>query len=245
MTTKTTGNVPSFATLLAEVKDMGENLGRAKDIQVQFGLKVLHAAYAGAINLDPDKHGPGIHDGVLLAEAYAKGQNSTVIFDKKQPNQRKLISNTTKMIKLGSTGKWGVGQPISIVNDLMSRRLKLAKAGNKVDDAYNTLMRFATAQLKSPSLIDDDELDGFCVKSETEPRSAEEVLEGIRKLATKLMAGKVPNCPDQDDSDEVKGIVRQCTRRLTALAKARGPAIPMVPAPMQQAEQPQPVEAAA
>lgn len=229
-------NTPSFATLLAEAKEMGENKGKADDIQVQFALKIIHAAYAGALSPDPDKHGPGIHDGVLLAEAYVKGRNGAVIFDRKQPNQRKLISNTLKMIRLGSTGKWGVGQPIGIVNDVMSLRLKLAKAGKKVYDAYNALTQFATAQLKSPHLIDDDELESFCVQADPDPRTAEEVLEGIRKMATKLMTGKVTNCPDQDDSDEVKGIVRQCTRRLTAIAKARAATTIPVPDVVYQIE---------
>lgn len=211
----------SFDELCKRAEALGADKGNGADAQIKFAMMVTEAAYLGSLDLDPNKHGPDKRDGVMLAERYVKGRTGATIFDTKSDASRKLISNLDKCIKLGSCPKWGSGQPLATVNDLMTFRQKEKKAGKKVDDAFNTLMRFATAQLKSEQLIVDDELNAFVYKKQPGARDACDVLESIRKTANQLIAGKVSNCADIDTSDEVKAIIRACTKRLTAIAKAR------------------------
>lgn len=219
-------NAPSFASLIQDAIDLGTQAGLGKDVQIKFDIKIAEAAYAGSLTLDADKHGKDVDDANKLTEAYVKAQGSAIVFDAKAGNQRKTISNTRKMIKFGSCPKWGVGQPMGMINDFLTMRQTLRKDpanAKKLDDAHNSLMRLATAQLKRDTLMDDAELRTFCFKRESEPRTAEEVLESIRKTANALKLGKVANCPDLDTSPEVQAIINACTKRLTTIAKARAP----------------------
>lgn len=220
----TTGhNAPTFAELLVSCAELGEQAGKGKDVQIKFDLKIVEAAYLGSLSLDENKHGTGIDDATKLTEAYVKAQQGAVIFDAKADNQRKTISNVRKAIKLGSCPKWGQGEPMGRVNDLITLRQDMKRKGMKVVDAHNTFTRYATAQLRRDTLIADDELKTFCVKKGVEARTGEDLLEGVRKLMNKLKGGTVPNCPDMDNSAEVQAIINACTKRLTAIAKARAP----------------------
>lgn len=223
-------NAPTFADLLVAVSDLGTEAGKGKDVLIKFDLKIIEAAYAGTLSIDPNKHGVGIDDAQKLSEAYWRAQNGAVIFDAKADNQRKTISNTRKGIKFGSCPKWGVGEPMGRVNDLLNMRSKLKKAGTKVDDAHNSLMRYATAQLKLDQLMSDDVLQTYCVKKESDPRSLEDFFESIRSTANKMKEGKLTNCPDMDNSPEVQAIINSCTKRLIAIAKARAPSGGAAPA---------------
>lgn len=218
-------NSLTFTELLTIATDLGAEAGKGKDVQVKLDLKVLEGAFVGQLDLQPNKHGDEISDAVKLAEAYVRAQNSAVIFDAKAPNQRRLVSNLNKMIKLGTSPKWGVGEPMQNVNDLMTLRQNLRRTANKgvrLDDAHNTLMRYATTQLKSDTLISDpNQMKAFCLKKDSDPRTAEEVLRSIQKIASALKSGKVSNCPDTDNSPEVSSIINACNKRITQIVKAK------------------------
>ena len=222
----TGGNLPKFQQLMNEAEELGAQEAQGKDVQVKFDLKVLEAANLGSIDLTKDKHGDGIDDAVKLSEAYFRGRNKTVIFDHKEPKQRKLAATTRTMIKLGGSPKWGVNEPMQTVNQLMTIRQNLRKTANKgtrLDDAHNTLMRFAREQLKLDTMISgDDALKAFCFRPESEPRSAEDWLRQVCKQATALRQGKLSNCPDLDNSQEISRIIKACNDRLSAIAKAKG-----------------------
>lgn len=221
-------NVPKFAQLLVDAEELGSQEAQGKDVQIKFDLKVLEAANLGAIDLTKDKHGDGIDDAVKLSEAYAKGRNKAVIFDHKEPKQRKLAATTRTMIKLGGSPKWGASEPMSTVNQLMTIRQNLrrtATKGVKLDDAHNTLMRFARDQLKLDTMLaGDDVLKGYCFRPESDPRSAEGWFRQVVKQAAALKDGKLSNCPDLDNSPEVTAIINACNKRLSAIAKAKGAA---------------------
>lgn len=218
-------NLPSFEAMLQVAQELGEQAGKGKDTQIRFDLKLIEAAYLGTINLDPNKHGPDRRDAIVLAEAYVKAQQGATQFDAKSDASRKLISNVDKCIKLGGNPKWGQGEPLATVNALVTFRQKMRRdpqQAKKLDDAHNALMRFATTQLKRDTLIDGDELHKFVFKRDPNERTIEDVLEAIRKMANNLKAGKVAHCHEIDQSPEVQSIINSCTKRLTAIAKARG-----------------------
>lgn len=224
-TPQTTANVPTFNDLLQVATDLGTQAGQGKDTQIKFDLKLIEAAYLGAINLDPNKHGKDRRDGIVLAEAYVKAQSGNTIFDAKADKSRKLISNVDKCIKLGSNPKWGTGQPLQNVNELITFRQTTRKdpaKAKKLDDAHNMLMRYATAQLKSDTLIDGTARDQYAFKKDPEEITVEDVLERIRKTANNLKVGKIAHLPSLDASKEVQDIINACTKRLTAIAKAKG-----------------------
>ncbi len=219
-----TKNIPTCEDMLKIAADFGALVGKGKDVQIQWALKLVEAAYLGALTLDPNRHGNGIDDATQQGEAYAKAQNAAVIFDKKANNQRKLISNTRKALKLGSMETLGSGEPLNNVIAFVNLHQKLNKTpGVKTNDIYNAFLMYATAQIASKTkLITGTALEQFCLKRETDPRTAQEVIEAIKGMAEKLTKGKVTNCPDSDTSNEVHNIISNCTQRLAALAKAKG-----------------------
>lgn len=227
-----TSNSPTFDTLMEVAKELGGQSGGAKDTQIKFDLKMIEGAYLGALSLDPNRHGKGVDDAEKLGEAYYRAQTGAMVFNAKADNQRKLVSNVRKGIKLGSCPKYGVGEPMGVVNRLLTRRQQLKKDPSnkgKLDDAHNALMRFATAQLKLDTLVADGDLDQFIFKGDKDPRTGEEVLDALRKTATKLSQGKVNNCPDMDNSPEVQAIIKACTKRIDAIVKARAPGATQAP----------------
>ncbi len=220
-------NSKSFEAVLQEFEELGTFEAKGKDGQVKADLSAAEAAFMSSVDLTKDKHGPGIDDSVKMAERYVKGRNAAIIFDHKAPKQRKLASNIRTMVKLGGSTKYGVGQPMQNINDLVTIRQNLRKnpaKGQKLDDAHNMLMRYARAQGKRDTLITGDELKQFCFKAEHDPTTGEGVLRTVQKTLVRLRDGKLANCADVDNSAEVATMINAVNRRLTALAKAKGDA---------------------
>lgn len=217
-------NAPTMATLLEEVFELGKNVAKGNDAQIQFDIKLVSAAMSGTLSLDPNKHGENISDADKMAEAYANGRTKNLIFDPKANNQRKLRSNAKKMIKLGTTPKWGHTQPMEAVNYLISQHQTFKKTpsnSRRLDDPHNALMRFATEQLKRDKIMSNEEISRYCYKKDKEPRTGTELLEGMRKVADKLAIGKVSNCADA--LPEAKEVSRVITKLLTQIAKQQAP----------------------
>lgn len=211
----------AFEALLVDTVKLASVAGEGKDSQIKFDIMLIENAHTGLLNLDPNKHGEGVRDGKVLAEAYYKAQTGATVFDHKQPSQRKLISNVDKCIHVGMQGKWGVGQPVSICNDMLNRRTHFMQSGATVEDAHNTLMRFLTNLKKRDDLPTEQEIDEIVLKKEPAQLDAEDIWERIKKLATGLRAGTIPNCPDQDTSAEIDRVVKNSEKRLKEIAKAR------------------------
>lgn len=222
------GNKMTFADMEKVAQDLGADAGKGKDTQIKFLLKMVEGGYHGIIDLAGNKHGPDTDDATKLAEAYVKSQGTATVFDAKAPNQRKLVSTLRTGIKLGSWPKGGNGEPLATVNNLMSMRQKLRQnpaEAKKLDDAANTLLKYARAQLKSDTLIDDDaRLREFCYKPGKDFATAEEIIEKMSKQLDKLISGEASSNTAQDASNEVKQARQALRNRLAAIAKARGAA---------------------
>jgi hypothetical protein len=219
-------NTIPFAELLSVATELGKQAGQGRDVQIKFDLKVLEAALHGALDIAPNKHGPDVDDATKLAEAYVLAQGSATIFDAKAPNQRKLRSNITKMIRLGMWPKAGGDTVWQSANNLMATRQSFRKdpiGSRRLEDAHNCLMRYATRQLKRDSVIGDDEFETFCFKAERRPRTAEQVIKAVRKTLYNLKIGKAANCREFDNSQELQDTIDLCTRRLAMIGKAEAP----------------------
>lgn len=220
-------NTISFADLVQVAKDLGTDAGKGKDTQIKFLLKMVEGGYHGVLDLSGNKHGTDLDDATKLAEEYVRAQSGAVIFDAKAPNQRKLISCLRTGIKLGGWPKGGNGEPLATVNNLMTMRQQLKRIpaeAKKLDDAANTLLKYARAQLKRDQLIDDAELKEFCYKPGKDLATAEEIIEKMAKQLDKLISGEASSNTAQDNSAEVRAAKDALRKRLAAIAKARGAA---------------------
>lgn len=203
-------------------QDLGTECGRGKDTQIKFLLKITEAAFHGAIDLVPMKHGKVADDAEHLAEIYVKAQSGATHFDAKAANQRKTISCMRTCIRLGMWPKGGPAEPMTTVNNLMAERgrMKANPIQAKVlDDAANTLLRFARAQLKSDTLIDNAELGDFCRKPPAQMATAQGILEGVETTLKNLIAGKSSHGTAMDDSPAVKQALRSIKARLDDIKK--------------------------
>lgn len=221
------GNKISFADIEQVARDLGGEAGKGKDTQIKFLLKMVEGGYHGALDLAPNKHGTDTDDATKLAEVYVKSQGTATVFDAKAPNQRKLCSTLRTGIKLGGWPKGGNGEPLATVNNLMTMRQTLRKdptQAKKLDDAANTLLRYARTQLKRDTLIDDAELKEFCFKPGKDLKSAEDIIEGMAKQLDKLVTGAASQSTAQDNSPEVQAARLALRKRLAAIATARGKA---------------------
>lgn len=216
-------NRHTLQQLLTKAQELGEQSGKGKDTQVKFLLSCVEGGYHGAVDLVANKHGDEVDDATKLAEAYTKAQGTATVFDHKAANQRKLISTLRTSIKLGAWPKGGAGEPLQTVDNLIAHRQKLRKDPTtdkkKLDDAANTLLRYARAQLKRDTLIEDDELYQFCFKPTRDPATAEDKVESIRNSLQSLTKG---SGGVQDNSAKVRQALQSLTDRLVEIAKAKG-----------------------
>lgn len=216
-------NRHTLQQLLDKATELGEQAGKGKDTQIKFLLSCVEGGYHGAVDLVANKHGTEVDDATKLAEAYTKAQGTATVFDHKAANQRKLISTLRTSIKLGAWPKGGNGEPLQTVDNLIAHRQKLRKDPTtdkkKLDDAANTLMRYARAQLKRDILIDGDELYNFCFKPTKDPATSEERVEALRNSVKRLIDGEKGV---QDNSPKVKQAMQALTDRLVEIAKAKG-----------------------
>lgn len=220
-------NTITFQDLIDTATLLGSEAGKGKDTQIKFLLKGVEGGYHNVLDLSSNKHGTDVDDATKLSEAYVKAQQGAVVFDAKAPNQRKLVSTVRTSIKLGSWPKGGNGEPMATVNNLMTIRQNLKKIpaeAKKLDDAANTLLKYARAQLKRDTLIDDAELKEFCYKPGKNLPTAEDIIESMVKQLDKLVDGSAAQGTAQDNSAEVRGARNDLRKRLTAIATARGKA---------------------
>jgi len=217
-------NKRSLSQMLADATTLGEQAGKGKDTQIKFLLSCLEGGYHGAVDLVPNKHGTEVDDATKLAEAYVKAQGTATVFDHKSANQRKLISTLRTSIKLGAWPKGGAGEPLQTVDQLIAHRQKLRKDPTidkkKLDDAANTFLRYARAQLKRDTLIEGDELYSFCFKPTRDPATAEERVEQLRNSVKQLIDGNKQGV--QDSSPKVRDAMQALTDRLVEIAKPKG-----------------------
>lgn len=215
-------NKHTLQQLLDKAHELGEQAGKGKDTQIKFLLSCVEGGYHGAVDLVPNKHGTEVDDATKLAEAYVKAQGTATVFDHKAANQRKLVSTLRTSIKLGSWPKGGNGEPLQTVDNLIAHRQKLRKDPTtdkkKLDDAANTLLRYARAQLKRDTLIEGDELYSYCFKPTKDPATAEDRVEQLRNNVKRLIdgAGGV-----QDNSPKVRQAMQALTDRLVEIAKGK------------------------
>lgn len=220
-----TTNAITFDQLLQTAADLGAEAGKGKDTQIKFLLKAVEGGYHNVLDQAPNKHGTDVDDATKLAETYWKAQQGAVIFDAKAGNQRKTISCVRTAIKLGGWPKGGNGEPLATVNNLMTIRQNLKKIpaeAKKLDDAANTLMKYARTQMKRDTLMDSDELKSLCYKPGKDLPTAEDIIEKCAKQLDKLLDGSAANSTAQDTSTEVRNARHALRQRLAAIATARG-----------------------
>lgn len=235
MSTQQASNSITKQSLEAMVDQLGIEAGKGADTQIKFHIGLVEAAYHQVIDTTADKHGAGIDDAQYYVERYHKAKSGATVFDAKGNAGRKAAATSRTCIKLGMWSKGGIGEPISTVNNLITdwqkERRNPANKG-KLDDATNTLLKYARAQLKRDQLVDPQELRSFIFKKPSTLPTAEDILDGTRKQLQKLYDGKAANNTQIDNSVEVKAAIQSLTKRLRAIADEKRAAQTAVPAPV-------------
>lgn len=219
------GNKPTFDSILADLTKNAEIGGKSHDTQINHLLKVIDGGFLGVLSTDPDKHGKGISDTEKLSVACMKAASGASMFSIKTVKKMNAITNLG--IRFGMCSKFTApGEPVSTMNTLVTIWRKLrADPANKGQllDCANAAAKFAREQLKRSTLMGESELRGYCYKPGKEPKSAEELLDDIRKTLRKLVAGSACKGNALDDSPEVKEMIKQADKRMVAIAKAKAP----------------------
>ena len=217
-------NAPTLQDLEDAVDELGEQAGYGKDTQVKFLMQMIQGGYHNLLDLNHNEHGAERDDATVMTERYVKKQQGTSMFDAKAPNQRKAISCTRTGIKLGSWPKGGNGEPIANVNKFISRWVKLRKTHGKLNDAANSLLAFARAQLKLDRLIDEADFDAFMFKPTVEDLTAEEIIENTVKKLDKLIDGSASHGTAQCNTAHIQQARHHMRQELADIAKAKSPA---------------------
>lgn len=211
-------NDTRFDELVDDVKNFAKLEGMAKDSPIKVGLKLVEAAYDGVIDLVADKHGKGIDDAAYIMEQAAMARRGAVRFDAKSDSGQVQISKARTCIKLGSWTKGGRGEPQATVNALMNMRDKLRKdpaQAKTLGDAYDSLLRYARAQIKLDRLIDDEEeLKSFLLKAPKKLKNVEEALKAIQKNINALIGGKLQGGTLQYSDDDLQRANKNITKAL-------------------------------
>ena len=221
-------NTPTRQDIEDAIDQLGEEAGRGKDTQVKFIMQMIQGGYHNVLDLNHNKHGADRDDATVMTERYVKKQTGTSMFDAKAPNQRKAISCARTGVKLGGWPKGGNGEPIANVNKFVSRWVQLRKTpGIKMNDAANSLLRMARAQLKLDRLIDEDAFDGFMLKTPDDDMTAEEIIANAVKKLDKLIDGSASHGTAQCNTANVSSARQHLRMELADIAKARAPSQPV------------------
>lgn len=198
-------------------QQLGEENGKGNDTQVKFAMKLVEGAFYNAIDLEADKHGKDKDDAIILAGEYVKAQTGSSYFDHRAPNQKKLVSCCRSLIKLGQWPNGGPGEPLGTMNNLVTDWSKLRQQPankGKLDDAFNTMMKFARQQVKRDAIMDKAELNDLCFKKQASQRTVEQRLDSARKELTKIK--------ELDSSSHIIVAINEITKRLKAIAIEKG-----------------------
>ena len=217
-------NTPTRQDIETAVDQLGVDAGKGKDTQVKFLMQMIEGGYHSLLDLNHNKHGAERDNATVMTERYVKLQQGTSMFDAKAPNQRKAISCARTGIKLGGWPKGGNGEPVANVNKFVSRWVKLRKTHGKLNDAANSLLSFARAQLKLDRLIDEADFDAFMFKPTVEDLTAEEIIASTVKKLDKLIDGSASHGTAQCNTANVQQARHYMRQELVDIAKAKAPA---------------------
>lgn len=216
-------NDTRFEDLIVKARELGHLAGKGKDTLVQFGILAVNAAYDGVLDLTKDKHGSGCDDAVHAYREYSAAMAGATIFDHKSPSGKVQAAKLRSCIRLGSWTRGGPGEPIATMNKLLSIRDKLRKDPVQVkllDDAYNTLLRYARYQVKQNGAIDDEALlRVFCIKPAAQQATLEEYLQSVIKRVDDLRAGRAAGGSLQHTSAVLDRVVSSLKMEITDLRK--------------------------
>lgn len=215
-------NDTRFNDFIERTKALGSIAGQGEDVQIKHLLDVTQMAFDGVIDNTENKHGTGVDDAALIAENYWNSRNHQVIFNPKAGNQRKTMSCVRQCITLGGWSKGGSGEPIGMINRAMTNYRNLRKVpGNskRMVDPANYLITIARKMKRSDTLLDDEELQELTFKPDHEQATVEDVLDGMRRTAAKLISGKHP--AGMCGGANLENVVKALNRELKAIADGR------------------------
>ncbi len=186
-------NDTRYQDLLAKSAEFGALAGQGVDVQVKHGLSVFQAAFDAVIDNTSDKHGKGIDDATMLAEAYWKARNQNVKFDPRAPNQRKTVSCLRTVISGGGWNHGGPQEPLGMVNKAMTIYQQLRRdpaTSKRLIDAMNYLVLLCRKLKTRHEVLDEEELRALAFKKDASVPTVNDVLDHVRHTLVALKNGK-------------------------------------------------------
>jgi hypothetical protein len=213
----------TLADLEKYADEYGAESAKGGDAQIKFALKIVEGSYHGAIDREKNKYGVRIGDAYKLAERYTKARGNA-LFNIRSKSGKKLTSCFNKLIELGQWTKGGQGEPLGTTNDLMTVWVKqkaIPANAKKMDDAFNTLMKFARVQVKRDTLVEKDELTAMCFKKESALPDEEDILVRARKTLMDVANGTAAQKTVHSTSKHIQSAIDDLTKRLKEIAKEK------------------------
>lgn len=204
-------NDTRFDDLMAKAKELGIAAGQGKDTLVKFATLVVNSAYDGVLDTIKHKHGDTVDDAVKVYTEYSRAMVSATVFDHKTPSGKVQSAKMRTMVRLGKWTRGGPGEPIRVMNLLLAMRDKMRRTPGEaklLDDAYNTLLRFARFQIKQTSVCDDPAaLRAFCMKGVSPTKTLEDYIEGVAKRLGDLKEGRAERNTLQHSSPTIVNVI--------------------------------------
>lgn len=215
-------NVPTAQDFERRFKELGKRKGQGGDAQVAALFTFFEGTFLNVLDLAKNKHGSDVDDAAHSAAVFAMEQGTNSMYDTKASTTQKLASMMRAMGKLGQCTKFGVGQPLDVVNEfegeLKTIRKNPAMKG-KLKDGAQAVVEFARAQTKAQRILSKQEFTQFLLKKQRDATTEEDYLASLRKAVGNHKAGKVFKL----DADTADAIVKACNKRLKAIAEAKAP----------------------
>ena len=218
------------ANLIAEARSLGATESRNGDAFVRFLTSVVMVATVGEVTLekrrfvlDNENYASGItwDDATEIANAHVKAVQTAATFDAKKGSHKALASKIRAMVKYAQwMDEYCPERDPAEQLSYVARWRIAAKEDHEVCDMSRCLLAFARAQTKAESLLTKEQVVELCLLPDSnETLTARAWWNRVYKQANQLSSGRLPKCPEQDESNEMLTLLGACIKRLGIKAR--------------------------
>ena len=176
-----------FEDLKKEVQQLGREEAMGDDALPKLALKVVRAAADGVIDLDKNKHGPGVDDATLLYTGYVEAKGKKSIHEHTPAG---IKSNVSKLRQGITAGMRTTCDAVANTDRAVVIRKQLDDAGEKVKPAYAAYVDVWRALNEQDGDLTDEQIKDAVRKKPTAEKDIEKVLKPIQNTLEKLIAGE-------------------------------------------------------
>jgi len=205
---------------IKQIKSFGRDAASGKDSLPKLAHYVTRLAADGVITAKKGKDGD---DTAELYGHYVTAESNKAMHEHSAGGSK---ANISKLRQLVALGEMTTIDPVELLQSAFDIRAKLVAANAEADkdeqiklkSAYPFYVDVARAQIKSDTLLTDDEIMDLASKSEPKEKDAEAILKQIDKLLQGLVSGENSHGV-KDDSESVETAAQCIAERLAEVVK--------------------------